>query len=106
MDELLDNCMKFKQCLEFDSGLATAANGSDQLFPGSNLNDKLPVQSRISCKDGSDKITRDPISHIPPGKLFGFRTPTDKKVTDKTSSQYINTNSRRAAITTIPPDNT
>lgn len=97
--------MKFKQWLEFDSGLATAANGSDQLFPGSNLNDKLPVQSRISCKDGSDKIPRGP-DHIPPGKLFGFRTPTDKKATDKRSSEYINTNSRRAAITTIPPDNT
>lgn len=99
--------MKFKEWLyqEFESGVFVKGNGNTQDFPGANLNTGMPVASKISTKDGSDKEPPDSMDgKTPPDTVFGFRSPSDKKATNKRRSQWLNTNSRRAPITTIPPD--
>jgi hypothetical protein len=98
--------MRFKQWfLEFNSGAATSGNGSMQAFPGSNLNTQLPVKSNISCKDGSSKEPLDTMNGKPsPDKVFGFRSPSDRKDSDKRRAQWINNNSKRVPIMSMPPD--
>lgn len=94
--------MRFKQWLEFETGTIATGSAGMQDFPGSNLNTNYPVLSKISCKDGSSKSPEDDTPS--PDKVFGFRSPSDKKATTKRSSQWINKNSRPVPISTIPPD--
>lgn len=84
---------------------SSASSSNIQNHPGDNLNSNLPVLSKISCKDGSSKQPMDGADNmISPDKIFGFQSPSDKKDSRKRGTQWINKNSRRAPITTIPPD--
>ncbi len=98
--------MRFKQWLEFQNGTTSlSAQSGVQNFPGANLNTNLPVRSKISCKDGSDEQPLDSADKGPsPDNLFGFKSPTDKNAANKRKTDWINKNSRRALVTTIPPD--
>lgn len=99
--------MRFKDWLlsEIGDGGATTSwmHGGIQDIPGSGLNTNLPVQSKISTKDGSDKLAKDD-DKVDPGKLFGFKSRADRNRTKERESGWIDKNKRRIPMTVIPSD--
>jgi hypothetical protein len=98
--------MGFKAWLESNGGAATSImHGGLQDMPGERLNMNLPVASKISTKDGSDKIQPDDADGLKkPDSIFGFRSPQDKKRTIERGSKYIDMNKKRVPMERIPPD--
>ena len=79
--------------------------GNLQNFPGQNLNTGLPVASKISTKDGSDKIRPDAADgQKNPDAVFGFRSPMDKNRTRERRPNWIDTDRRRAPVSSAPPE--
>ena len=96
--------MRFKEFLKLE--MLGSPGNSVQDRPGANLNTALPVQSKISTKDGSDAPVPDAADgKIKPDDLFHFRSSADKKAAAKRSQQWIDNNRKTAGRTvTIPPD--
>ncbi len=102
--------MRFKEWFlksEAIGGAATSImHGGIQDLPTSRLNINLPVQSKISCKDGSDKVPPDAAdAKRRPDDVFGFRSPEDRNRAKERASQWIDMNRRRVGrFVTVPPD--
>lgn len=98
--------MRFKAWLESNGGAATSImHGGVQDLPGERLNYNLPVRSKISTKDGSDRAgTDDADGRKGPDSVFGFRSPEDRKASAERRANYIDKNRKRIPMERIPPD--
>lgn len=56
--------------------MATAMHGGIQGLPGSNINNNMPVRSKISS---TDQVKEPPDMEETPEKMFGFKQWLDKK---------------------------
>jgi hypothetical protein len=80
-------------------------HGGLQDMPTARLNLNLPVQSKISTKDGSSKTPLDHADGLKkPDDVFGFKSPEDKIRTRERHAQYIDRNRKMVPMTRIPPD--
>lgn len=91
--------MKFKQWLQ-EIG-TPLAHGGIQDFPGEELNTNLPVQSKLSTKDGSSKLTNGPDANA--DRAFGFKS-RDKKGSPESRAKIIHRDKRGIPMERIPPD--
>lgn len=84
---------------------ASSMSGGMQDAPGDMLNMNLPVQSKISTKDGSSKLPRDSADSMRSAeKTFGIRSQADKKASLERQANWIDKNRRMVRFTNIPPD--
>jgi hypothetical protein len=84
---------------------ASSMSGGIQDVPGDLLNTNLPVQSKISTKDGSSKPTPDAADRQRSAeKTFGFKSQADKNASRERQANWIDKNRRMVRVTNIPPD--
>lgn len=70
--------------------------------PSANTNTGLPVRSKISTNNGSDKF--EPEAAVNPDDLFGFKGTTSKNRTRERRASFIDRDSKRVPRERIPPD--
>jgi hypothetical protein len=101
--------MRFKDWFHKEEygGIASGEmlQGGRSDLPAARLNTNMPVQSKLSCKDGSDKPEPDAYDDkVKPDQLFHFRSPADKNATRERQSQWIDRSRRKARFVSVPPD--